>query len=106
MSEDCLTLNVWAVLSRLLAGGGNDPSLSEVDGAVKHLLFAARQIGLVAWASGEQASLRSGNARQAGNCFSMPSRSRCRANIQASPAFRNLGRRGFSLTDLCSGALD
>jgi hypothetical protein len=31
-------------LSTLLAGGGYDPSVSEVDDAVKHLLSASRQI--------------------------------------------------------------
>ena len=50
VSEDCLTQNVWAVLSSLLADGGNDPSLSEIDDAVKRLLSASRQIRLVAWA--------------------------------------------------------
>ena len=34
-------------LSSLLAGGGYDPSVSEVDDAVKHLLSASRQIGSV-----------------------------------------------------------
>ena len=57
VSEDCLTLNVWAVLSSLLAGGGNDASLWEVDDAVKRLLFASDQIGLVAGASGELGKL-------------------------------------------------
>ncbi|SRR5260370_15541325 len=37
-------------LSSLLAGGGFDPSVSEVDDAVKHLLAASRQIGEVEWA--------------------------------------------------------
>ena len=32
-------------LSSLLTGGGYDPSVSEVDDAVKHLLSASRQIG-------------------------------------------------------------
>ena len=32
-------------LSSLLAGGGFDPSVSEVNDAVKHLLAASRQIG-------------------------------------------------------------
>src|SRR4051794_17648784 len=31
-------------------GGGYDPSVSEVDDAVKHLLAASRQIGWVEWA--------------------------------------------------------
>ena len=34
-------------LSSLLAGGGYDPSVSEVDDAVKHLLSASRQIGVL-----------------------------------------------------------
>src|SRR5271165_3973549 len=37
-------------LSSLLAGGGYDPSVLEVDDAVKHLLSASRQIGSVEWA--------------------------------------------------------
>ena len=40
-------------ISSLLAGGGYDPSVSEVDDAVKHLLAASRQIGSVEWASRE-----------------------------------------------------
>ena len=37
-------------LSSLLAGGGYDPSVSEVDDAVRRLLSASRQIGSVEWA--------------------------------------------------------
>ena len=45
-------------LSSLLDGGGYDPSLSEVDDAVKHLLVASRQIGSVEWALRELGKLR------------------------------------------------
>lgn len=44
-------------LSTLLAGGGYDPSVSEVDDAVKHLLSASRQIGSVEWALRELGKL-------------------------------------------------
>jgi hypothetical protein len=44
-------------LSTLLAGGGYDPSVSEVDDAVKHLLAASRQIGEVEWALRELGKL-------------------------------------------------
>ena len=44
-------------LSTLLAGGGFDPSVSEVDDAVKHLLSASRQIGEVEWALRELGKL-------------------------------------------------
>jgi hypothetical protein len=44
-------------LSSLLAGGGYDPRLSEVDDAVKHLLSASRQIGEVEWALRELGKL-------------------------------------------------
>ena len=44
-------------LSSLLAGGGYDPSVSEVDDAVKHLLSASRQIGEVEWAFRELGKL-------------------------------------------------
>ena len=44
-------------LSSLLAGGGYDPSVSEVDDAVKHLLSASRQIGEVEWALRELSKL-------------------------------------------------
>jgi hypothetical protein len=45
-------------LSSLLAGGGYDPSVAEVDVAVKHLLAASRQIGSVEWALQELGKLR------------------------------------------------
>jgi hypothetical protein len=45
-------------LSSLLDGGGYDPSVSEVDDAVKHLLVASRQIGSVEWALRELGNLR------------------------------------------------
>jgi hypothetical protein len=44
-------------LSCLLGGGGYDPSVSEVDDAVKHLLSASRQIGSVEWALRELGKL-------------------------------------------------
>jgi len=44
-------------LSTLLAGGGYDPSVSEGDDAVKHLLSASRQIGSVEWALRELGKL-------------------------------------------------
>jgi hypothetical protein len=44
-------------LSSLVAGGGYDPSVSEVDDAVKHLLSASRQIGSVEWALRELGKL-------------------------------------------------
>jgi hypothetical protein len=44
-------------LSSLLAGWGYDPSVSEVDGAVKHLLSASRQLGSVEWALRELGKL-------------------------------------------------
>ena len=44
-------------LSSLLAGGGFDPSVSEFDDAVKHLLAASRQIGEVEWALRELGKL-------------------------------------------------
>ena len=44
-------------LSSLFAGGGYDPSVSEVDDAVKHLLSASRQIGEVEWALRELGKL-------------------------------------------------
>ena len=44
-------------LSSFLAGGGYDPSVSEVDDAVKHLLTASRQIDSVDWALGELGKL-------------------------------------------------
>jgi len=44
-------------LSNLLVGGGYDPSVSEVDDAVKHLLSASRQIGSVEWALRELGKL-------------------------------------------------
>ena len=44
-------------LSSLLAGGGYEPSVSEVDDAVKHLLSASRRIGEVEWASRELGKL-------------------------------------------------
>ena len=45
-------------LSSLLDGGGYDPSVSEVDDAVKHLLAASRQIGSVEWALRELGKLK------------------------------------------------
>jgi hypothetical protein len=45
-------------ISSLFDGGGYDPSVSEVDDAVKHLLVASRQIGSVEWALGELGKLR------------------------------------------------
>jgi hypothetical protein len=45
-------------ISSLLDGGGYDPSVSEVDDAVKHLLVASRQIGSVEWALRELGKLR------------------------------------------------
>ena len=50
-----LSLTRW--LSSLLAGGDYDPSVSEVDDAVKHLLSASRQIGEVEWALRELGKL-------------------------------------------------
>jgi hypothetical protein len=44
-------------ISSLLAGGGYDPGVSEVDEAVKHLLAASRQIGSVEWALRELGKL-------------------------------------------------
>jgi hypothetical protein len=44
-------------LSSLVSGGGYDPSVSEVDDAVKHLLSASRQIGSVEWALRELGKL-------------------------------------------------
>ena len=44
-------------LSNLLAGGGYDPSVLEVDDAVKHLLSASHQIGEVEWALRELGKL-------------------------------------------------
>ena len=44
-------------LSSLLAGGGYDPSVSEANDAVKHLLSASRQIGEVEWALRELGKL-------------------------------------------------
>ena len=44
-------------LSSLLAGGGYDPSVSDLDEAVKHLLTALRQIGSVEWALRELGKL-------------------------------------------------
>jgi hypothetical protein len=37
----------------LLAGGGYDPPVSDVNEAVRHLFAAARQIGAVGWARQE-----------------------------------------------------
>ena len=45
-------------LSSLLAGGGYDPSTSEVDDAVTYLLAASREIGAVEWALAELDNLR------------------------------------------------
>jgi hypothetical protein len=45
-------------LSSLLDGGGYDPSVSEVDDAVRHLLAASRQFGSVEWALQELCKLR------------------------------------------------
>ena len=44
-------------LSSLLTGGGYDPSVSEANDAVKHLLSASRQIGEVEWALRELGKL-------------------------------------------------
>ena len=44
-------------LSSFLAGGGYDPSVSEVDDAVKHLLTASREVDSVDWALGELGKL-------------------------------------------------
>jgi hypothetical protein len=44
-------------LSSLLAGGGYDPSVSEVHDAIKHLLAASRQIGSIEWALPELGEL-------------------------------------------------
>jgi hypothetical protein len=53
-------------LSTLLAGGGYDPSVSEVDDAVKHLLSASRQIGSVEWALRELCKLAERQCAAAG----------------------------------------
>ena len=50
------TVALLGLLS-LLAGGGYDVSVSEVDDAVKHLLSAARQMGSVEWALRELGKL-------------------------------------------------
>ena len=44
-------------ISSLLAGGGYDPGVSEVDDAMKHHLAASRQIGSVEWALRELGQL-------------------------------------------------
>lgn len=44
-------------ISSLLAGGGYDPSVTEIDAAVKHLLSAARQMRSVEWALRELGKL-------------------------------------------------
>lgn len=50
-----------SALSNLLAGGGYDPRVSEVDDAVKYLLAAWRQIGSVEWAVQELGKLEEQN---------------------------------------------
>jgi len=76
-------------LSTLLAGGGYDPSVSEVDDAVKHLLSASRQIGRVEWALGELGKLAEQQCAAGREHFRMPSRPPCRAGVLASPTFSN-----------------
>lgn len=46
------TVALFAI-THLLAGGGYDPPLSDVNGAIKHLFAAAHRIGAVGWAQQE-----------------------------------------------------
>jgi hypothetical protein len=47
-------------VTHLLAGGGYDPPVSEVNEAIKHIFAAAHQIGAVGWARQELGRLADG----------------------------------------------
>lgn len=56
-------------IRHLLAGGGYDPRVSEVDDAVGHLIAAARKTGTVDWARGELGKLAGGSCSSGREMF-------------------------------------
>jgi len=79
--------------STLLAGRGYDPSVSEVDDAVKHLLSTSRQIGEVEWALRELGKLAERQCAAGREPFQHAVQAALSRLHLDEPTFSNHGRR-------------